>query len=80
MRLLWASVDEEFEHMLIPVVDGKLERKAFAFDSSALGEGHLRLPLNCVALRKRISKMQILTRSRQQQLLDASLVVLADHD
>ena len=79
LRLLRASVDEEFEHMLIPIVDGKLEGKAFAFDSSVLSKGHLCLPLNCVALWKRISKMQILTRSRQQQLLDASLIVLANH-
>jgi len=79
LRRLWASVDQEFEHLVIPVIDSKLKRKAFAFDSSVLSEGDLGLPLNWVALRERIAQMQIFTRSRQEQLLDGALIVLANH-
>ena len=79
LRRLWASVDQEFEHLVIPVIDSKLKRKAFALDSSVLSEGDLGLPLNWVALRERIAKMQIFTRSRQEQLLDGALIVLANH-
>jgi hypothetical protein len=79
LRRLRASVDQEFEHLVIPIIDSQLKRKAFAFDSSVLSKGYLGLPLNWVALRERIAKMQIFTRSRQEQLLDASLIVLANH-
>ena len=74
-----ASIDQEFEHLVIPIIDSELKSKAFAFDSSVLSKGNLSLPLNWVALRERIAEMQIFTRSRQEQLLDASLVVLANH-
>jgi hypothetical protein len=79
LRRLRASIDQEFEHLVIPIIDSQLKRKAFAFDSSVLRKGYLGLPLNWVALRERIAKMQIFTRSRQEQLLDASLIVLANH-